>query len=67
MYKYSFYNFLIPDPQGQFYLLYNSLHNGLYEITKDQFNILLHIEKEKFISIKDFEILDDSFKVSIAI
>ena len=65
MYKLSYYNFLIQDPYGQFYLLYNSLNNGLYEIGKEQFEVLKRFEKNETISNDDINVLDDSFKTML--
>jgi uncharacterized protein len=64
MYKLSYYNFLIQD-SGRFYLLYNSLYNGLYEISKEQFDILQKFEKKEKIQISDLNILEDSFKTML--
>jgi uncharacterized protein len=47
MYKFSYYNFLIADPDGKFYLLYNALYNGLYEINEPQYKILEQFEKKQ--------------------
>jgi len=62
MYKLSYYNFLIQDPNGQFFLLYNSLYNGLYEIGKEQFETLQQFEKKGTISTEDMSKLSASFK-----
>jgi uncharacterized protein len=65
MYKYSYYNFLVADPQGKFYLLYNSLYNGLYEVNRKQFVILQQFEKKQVLHEEDLDCPDESFKTML--
>jgi uncharacterized protein len=65
MYKFSYYNFLIEDPDGIFYLLYNSLYNGLYKINRTQFELLQGFEKKRICTEADVDSLDNDFKIML--